>query len=275
MKTIIIPTDFSPTATNAMNYAVGMAKEINASIILFHVYQIPVTITEVPVQMVNIEELRKNSATHLKSLKEKIEHITSGTIKVYTESRLGNTEDELEDYCKHIDPLAVVMGSKGSSNLDRVLFGSTTLTVIRHLNWPVITVPPGKEYHSIKKIGFACDFKHVVETTRTDMIKEIVQLFKAALHVLNVDYKDKHFTPETPHESVMLHTMLEALAPEYHFIDDADIGNGINKFAEQNNLDMIIIIPKKHSLLESIFHQSSSKKIIFESHIPIMCIRET
>ena len=79
MKTILLPTDFSPAATNAMNYAVAMAKEINASIILFHVYQIPVTITEVPVQMINIEELRKNSATHLQSLKEKIQHITSSS----------------------------------------------------------------------------------------------------------------------------------------------------------------------------------------------------
>lgn len=274
MKTIIIPTDFSPTATNAMHYAIAMAKEIGASIILFHTYQIPMTVTEVPVQMVNIEELRKESLKGLQSLKEKVEHITSNSIKVYTESRLGNTEDELEDYCKHIDPFAIVMGSRGASNIDRVLFGSTTLTVIRHLSWPVITVPPGKEYHSIKSIGFACDFKHVVETTPFKTIREFVKLFNATLHILNVDYNDKHFTAETPHESVLLHTMLEDLNPSYHFIDDADIEKGITRFAEQNNLDLIIAIPKKHKLLDSIFHQSSSKRLIFESHIPIMCIHE-
>ncbi|UEG49770.1 universal stress protein [Ferruginibacter lapsinanis] len=274
MNTIIIPTDFSPTAINAMNYAVGMAKEINASIILFHAYQIPMTISEVPVQMVNIEEMRKDAEKHLQLLKEKIEHVTSGSLKIYKECRLGNTEDELEDYCKSIDPIAIVMGSRGSSNLDRVLFGSTTLTVIRHLSWPVIAIPPGKEYHPIKKIGFACDFKHVVETTPVDTIEKFAKLFNAELHILNVDYQDKHFTPDTPHESVLLHTMLEDLKPTYHFIEDADIGNGINRFAEENNIDLIIAIPKKHKLLESIFHQSGSKKILFASHIPIMCIHE-
>ena len=63
-----------------------------------------------------------------------------------TEVKMGNIVDELEDLCMDIQPFAVVMGSKSIGGIEKVLFGSTTLTAIRHLTWPIICVPPGKEY---------------------------------------------------------------------------------------------------------------------------------
>ncbi|TAL45631.1 MAG: universal stress protein [Chitinophagaceae bacterium] len=275
MKTIIIPTDFSPASTNATNYAVDMALAVNASVLLFHVYQIPVSMTEVPVVMVSAEELKQSSEKRLEELKSEVEHITSGKLKVYAEVRMGDIADELEDLCKKIQPFAVVMGTKGASGIERVLFGSTTLTVIRHLTWPVIVVPAGKEYGTgIKKIGFACDFRQVVESTPTHFIKEFVKEFGAELHVLNVDYENKHFKPDTPEQSLLLHTLLEDANPSYHFIKDLDIEDGINAFAETNNLDLVITIPKKHKLLEGLFKPSSTKQLVFHSHVPVMCVHE-
>jgi len=275
MKTIVVPTDFSPVATNAMNYAADMALATGASLTLFHVYQIPVSMTEVPVVMVSAEELRKSSEAKLEEVKKGLEHITSGKLKIYTEARLGNVTDELEELCNHLQPFAVVMGTKGASGMERMLFGSTTLTAIRHLTWPIIIVPPGKEYgKGIKKIGFACDFQQVVETTPADYIKKVVKEFNAELHVLNVDYENRHFKPETPEQSLLLHTLLEDMNPEYHFINHADIEDGIKEFAETNNLDLIITIPKKHKLLDGIFKPSSTKQLVIQSHIPVMCVHE-
>jgi nucleotide-binding universal stress UspA family protein len=275
MKTIIIPTDFSPIATNAMNYGVDMAKAINANIILVHVYQVPVSMTDVPVVVVSVDELKKEAEERLADLKASVEHITSGKLKIYTEARLGDVVDELEDLCNKIKPIAVVMGTKGASGIERAMFGSVTLTAIRHLNWPVICVPPGKEFgQGIRKIGFACDFKKVVETTPIHLIKDFIKEFNAELHVLNVDYENRRFKPETPEQSLMLHTMLEDANPSYHFIEQKDIEDGINEFAEKNNLDLIIAIPKKHKLLEGIFKPSSTKQLVFESHIPVMCVHE-
>ena len=275
MKTIIVPTDFSPIATNAMNFAADMAVNINASLMLLHVYQVPVSMTDVPVVMVSAEELRKSSEAKLQEIKDALKHITSGKIKIYTEARLGDVSDELEDVCKHIQPFAVIMGTRGTSGVERVLFGSTTFTAIRHLKWPVIVVPPGKEYGTgIKKIGFACDFDKVVESTPVQFIKKMVKEFGAELHVLNVDHENKHFKPETPEESMMLHTLLEDINPHYHFIDHADIEDGINEFAEDNNIDLLITIPKKHKLLEGLFKKSSTKQLVTQSHVPVMCVHE-
>lgn len=275
MKTIIIPTDFSPAATNALHYGIEMAKELKASIVLFHAYQVPVSYSDTPILLVSVEELKKSAEAQLDKLKLEVEHLTSGSLKIYAESRLGNTVDELEEYCKKINPFAVVMGAKGHTGLDKVLFGSTTLTALRHLSWPVICVPPGKPYgNGIKKIGFACDFKEVVKTTPAAFINNFTAAFGAELHVLNVDYHDKHFTPSTPEQSALLHTLLEESKPVYHFIEHRDVEDGINEFAEKNNLDLIITIPKKHKLLEGLFKSSSTRQLVFQSHVPVLCVHE-
>lgn len=275
MKTIIVPTDFSAAATNAMNFAVDMALGIKASVLLLHVYQVPVSMTDVPVVLVSADELKKSSEEKLEDLKQSINHITSGKLKIYTEARLGDVVDELENLCKHVQPFAVVMGTKGATGLERILFGSTTLTAIRHLTWPVIVVPPGKEYgKGIKKIGFACDFRQVVESTPVQFIRQMVDEFSAELHILNVDYENKHFKPETPEQSLLLHTLFEDLNPSYHFISNPDIEDGLNEFAETNNLDLLITIPKKHKLLEGLFKPSSTKQMVTQSHVPVMCVHE-
>lgn len=275
MKTIIIPTDFSPTATNAMHYGIDMAKSIQASIILLHVYQVPVSYTDTPIVLVSVEELKKEAEQKLEKLHKEVEHLTSGSIKIYTETRLGNIADEIENLCEKVKPFAVVMGSKGSSGIEKILFGSTTLTAIRHLTWPVICVPPGKTFgNGIKKIGFACDFRNIVEITPADAIKTFVKEFGAELHVLNVDYHNKQFKPETPEQSALLHTMLEEVNPVYDFIEHKDIEDGLNEFAEKNNLDLLITIPKKHKLLDGLFKPSSTKQLVVQSHIPVMCIHE-
>lgn len=274
MKTIIVPTDFSAISNNAIDYAVDLAKATGSSLLVFHAYQVPVSMTDVPIVLLSVEDLQKNNESKMEDVKKSLQERTGGSVKIYIETKLGDTVDELENVCNKIKPFAVVMGTKGATGMERVLFGSTTLTTIRHLSWPVIVVPPGKKYSTIKKIGFACDFREVVDTTPTHFIKDFVKEFKAELHVLNVDYKNSHFKPGTPQESVLLHTMLEDLDPKYDFIEDANIEMGIERFAEKNDLDLIITIPKKHKLLEGLFRKSHTKDLIFHSHLPIMCVHE-
>lgn len=275
MKTIIIPTDFSPAATNALNFAIDMAKEIKASLMLVHVFHVPIAMSEVPAVLITAEELRKSSEEKLKELKEAVEHIGGDKIKVYTETRAGDMIDEIEELCDRINPFAIVIGATGTSGMERILFGSNALNAIKNLTRPVIVVPAGKTYgKGIRKIGFACDFRQVVETTPVQFINQVVKEFNAELHVLNVDHKNKEFNPETPEQSMLLHELLKGLDPVYHFIDHADIEEGIISFAEKNKLDLLIAIPKKHKLLEGLFKPSSTKQLIRESQVPVMCIHE-
>ena len=274
MRTILVPTDFSAIATNALHYAIEMANTIKANLMLLHVYQVPVSYTDAPIVMVSVDELRHAAEKRMEQLKEMVRKIVLPEQKIYTETRLGNITDELESICEKIKPFAVVMGTKGASAFERVVFGSNTLSAIRHLHIPVICVPPGKTFgKGIKKIGFACDCKEVVATTPTRIIRDLVKNFDAELHVLNVNTDGKR-EEEKPEQTVLLETLLSDLHPEYHFLEHTDIEDAINEFAEKNNLDLVISIPKQHKLVEKIFRKSSTRQLVYESHVPVICIHE-
>ncbi|HEY2720335.1 MAG TPA: universal stress protein [Chitinophagaceae bacterium] len=272
MKTVIVPTDFSPTSRNAINYAVDLAKEKSANILLFHAYQIPVSMTDVPIALISVEDLQKNANNQIGELKKSLEQSTGGSIEINTEARLGSTVDELERLCERVKPFVVIMGTSGMTGIEGVLFGSTTLSVIKHLHHPVIVVPPGKKYTSIKKLGFATDLKEVVANTPAQFIKDFVKEFHADLYVLNVHEKNSATSAFPSEQSALLHTLLQELNPKYEFIEDENLEIGIERFAEANHLDLIIAIPKKHKLVERLFRKSHTKELVVHSHLPIMCV---
>ncbi|OSZ77064.1 hypothetical protein CAP36_11620 [Chitinophagaceae bacterium IBVUCB2] len=275
MKTIIAATDFSPVSLSAVNFAADMAVAINANILLFHAYNIPVSYSEVPIALISVEELKQEAEKKIQDLKKGLQHILPPGIKITTVARLGNTVDEIENICNETKPFAIVIGSKGRSNIENIVFGSVALTAIRHLEWPVICVPGGKEYGGgIKKIGFTCDFRQIEKTTPVQKVKEIVSVFNATLYILNVDYDNKHFDSETPAQMYLLNDLFNDVNPEYRFINNPNVEVGIHEFAETNNLDLIIAIPKKHKLLDGIFNPSTTKQLIFQSHIPVMCLHQ-
>lgn len=275
MKTIIASTDFSPVSLNAVNYAADMAVAIDANLVLFHAYSVPVSYSEIPLALISTEELKQESEKKLEQLKESLHRIKPIKKEIEIISKLGNTVDEMENLCKETKAFAIIIGAKGKSGLENILFGSTALTAIRHLHCPIICVPPGKEFgKGIKKIGFACDYKQVESTTPAEAILAITKVFNATLHILNVDFEDKHFTVKTPDEMSKLTELFSDINPQYHFISSPDVEDGISEFAETNNLDLLITIPKKHKLLQGIFKPSSTKQLIFQSHIPILCLHQ-
>lgn len=272
MKTLIVPTDFSSASVNALNYALALAKEINARIILFHAYQIPVTFSEVPVVTISLEELQRETDAKMEQLLQDARHVSSGVLDISIENVLGNTVEELGELCRKYAPFAVVMGTKGAGALERMIIGSTTLDAIKELTVPVLIVPPGAVYKSIHKIGFACDFRDVKETIPANAILEFIAAFKASLHILNVDFKEKHFSGETPLETEEIHELLGAVNPSYHYINSTQVDEGINAFSDANRIDLLITVPKKHSFWESIFRKSQSSELVLHSHLPIVAM---
>ena len=272
MKTILVATDFSAAATNAANYAAQMALTINADILLLYVYQIPVGYLEVPVA-VGLEDIRIGAEQQINDLKEQLIRKTTNTLHIETEIRMGSFFAELKDVCKSVTPYAVVMGSQGTTAAEHFFFGSNTVYTMKHLAWPVITVPSGLIFSSIKKIGLACDFEKVVDTIPVNEIKMLVHDFKAELHILNTG-SSKEFKPEVVFESGLLQEMLGALKPNYHFITNENTDFGIIDFAEKNHIDLLIVFPKRHSLFDKIMHKSHTKQLVLHSYVPVLALHQ-
>lgn len=273
MKTIIVPTDFSSAALNAANYAADMAKAIDANLLLFHAYYVFMSYTEVP-PLVDAHTIKENAEFEMKELKHQLEHIYGNNLIIKTEVTMGNLITELESLCEKIKPYTIVVGSQGSSATEYGFLGSQSVQVLKHLKWPVIAVPRGAKFGKLKRIGLACDFDNVVRITPVDEIKTLVKDFNAELHILNINKKIDH-DPEMVFESGLMMEMLGPLSHEYHFITGENTDEGIIDFAEKNNIDLLVVIPKRHKLLDKLIHKSHTKQLVLHSHVPVMALHES
>lgn len=275
MKVIIAPTDFSDFSVNAVNYAADMASSIHASLALLNVCQIPMSFSEVPVPAETLTNLVKDAEKRIEKLKETLVKRTGGRIRIYAEVKTGFVIQELQEYCNLLKPYAVVMSTQGAGAVERFLFGSNTTSAMKHILWPLIVVPPQAEFTSIRKIGLACDMKNVMDTAPVDEIKALVKEFKASLHVIHINTGDDiKYGPEIVDQSGQLQEMLDELHPSYHFLDEVDVEEGLSAFADTNKLDLLIVVPKKHNVISTLFHKRHSKQLVMHTHVPVMAVHE-
>jgi len=270
MKTLLVATDFSAAALNAAYYASDMALAINADIVLLNTYDIPVSYMELPVAA-NFDSLQKDAETELEKLKTDLVNRTGNKINITTTAMQAVFFEGLKAVCEKVHPYAVIMGSQGTTAADHLLFGSHTTTAMKNLNWPLITVPKEGRFSAVKKIGLACDFRKVINTVPASEIKLLLQDFDAHLHVLNIG-KEETFDPEIVFQSGLLEEMLLPVKVSYHFINNKDTDAGIIDFVEKNNIDLLIALPRRHSLLDQLIHKSHTRQFIMHSHVPVMVL---
>jgi len=274
MKTIIAPVDFSPASINAMNYAADMACVTNCNLLLLHVHPYPVTAVDLPIPSFSSETVGDWQKERLEKLREDILFRTRERITITLREEEGNISDKIKEYCEVINPYAVVFGPETAAPAAQLLGAGITAEALQHLQWPVIIVPENVQFHNIKKIGLACDFKKVVDTIPVEEIKKMVAEFRASLLVLHVHDNGDEYTPQTIEESGWLQEMLYGLNPSYHFINSKNIEEGIEHFAAANKIDMLIVIPKKHTVLHRLFQKSHSKQLVIHSHVPVLAVHE-
>lgn len=277
MKTIIVPTDFSATAYNAARYALGLAHQMGTTrIVLFHAYELIVPIPDVPTSlpMVDPNELKEASLEGLERMKQDLlAELPEGvTLDYRADNTLLAAHADTLSKEEHAD--LIVMGTTGGSQLEEILIGSNTIDVVKHTTCPVLIVPSGATYKPINKIVFACDFKKVGTGTPVYPLKRLLNVFQAELHVLNIDKEGKGLSAGTSEASLLLDTLLEGHHPKYHFVDHSNVVQGIMEFADRENADIILTIPRKHGLFEGIFKRSRTAQLAFHTHIPLLAIHE-
>jgi nucleotide-binding universal stress UspA family protein len=263
MTSIIIPTDFSSASDNAMHYGAQLAQKIGASVLLTHVYEVPVSINDVPVMVLPIEELKNSADIGLERCREELRKVYP-ELEVQIESRLGGINDVVNDLCEENPPFAIVMGTHGSSGFERMLFGSTTLSFIRHAHYPVIAVPSNYKEASIQKIVLATDLN--TEKIPYAKIMEIVGRLKAQLHVV-------HITKEQEEYPSGLLEPLQTVSPVYRNILNKEVKDGLLNYVKDNDADLLMILPHEHNIMERLFFKLHTEDIIASTRVPVLAIR--
>lgn len=268
MKTILVPTDFSKAAGNAAEYAVMLAKEIKAKVLLLHVYHVPVPASEISIMTINPDQLQKEKTALLE--KEAAHLKKRSGVEVKFEAKMGFAVDEILIEEKNAG--LIIMGMKGAGKLREALIGSVTTSTLRKSKIPVLVIPENAKYKKPEKVVFACDYDPRTDVHTLDALKALMKTFASKVYVVNVKHKKESATVDEAVAGVRLENNLNDVEHVYYFPEKEDLVEGINKFVDDKKIDIVAIIPHRYSLLERLFHKSISKKMAFHTHVPMLAL---
>jgi nucleotide-binding universal stress UspA family protein len=274
MKTILIPTDFSDPSKNAVEYGVRLAKEKNASLILLHVFHIPVVATDDPVLMPSFDELEDDNMEFLKEFENELKVKYAFTNPIESISKPGFLVDEIAELVKEKNLDLIVMGITDAGKLSELLISSNSIGVIKRISCPTIIVPSKAVYRPVDTIVFACDIEKTENTAAIEKVKEFAQLFNARLMVFNMVETNEDMEREKAIFNERFEVLFKNIPHSVHFTEGNDLIRSINNFIDSNNADLLIMVPKKHTFFSQLFHESSTKRMAFHSHIPLLAIHE-
>jgi nucleotide-binding universal stress UspA family protein len=274
MKTILVPTDFSECADNAITYAIEIARLTKAKLILFNVYQSQAIPAEVPI-LLPIEETAAEANEVLKRLVKRLQKKSKGQVQIEYKSAWGFPVEQINLFSEEHSIDLIVMGMQGAGFLAEKVIGSVTTALIRKAQHPVLAIDQHVKFKSLKKIVLACDYAETKNNEVLKPLKEFAQLFKSHIYVLNV-ISESEATPTITKAvaGIRLDRELESLDHSFHFTENKNVIEGINDFVEENTIDMVVMIPRMHTSLKDIFSEPNTKRMAFHTKTPLLAIHE-
>ncbi|MCW3121168.1 MAG: UspA protein [Flavipsychrobacter sp.] len=272
MPLIITATDFSDIATNAVHYACNMAKEQGTALVILHSFSVPVSFSDGPMPVNFINDTQRDAEAHMDNLLVDL-YKAYPSVNIKGTVVFGDILDAIDEYVEeHEKPWMIIVGNSIAGD-GASWPGSTTMDAFSELRFPVLAVPPGAVYKTVKNICFAFDNKHSGNIASMLRLADIKQRLNAELHVLNAQTDDNK-TDESEMDPIV-RNLLSPVNPHYTIVADTDIEHAIETFVTGNNVDMLIMIPRKHSFFEGLFHKSHTKAVAHRSHIPILALHDS
>src|SRR5690554_342760 len=227
MKKILVPTDFSDQAFNALKAAAQIARKSNAEIILLHIIDLPQEAMDKVNPGFELPEIiffKNHAETRLTetSYSPELQGLTVSQVL-----KLGRTFSEVTEVAKANDVDMIVMGSHGASGFKELFVGSNTEKVIRTSEIPVLTIKGNQDEIKFDKVVVANDFTEEVK----DSFQKIINFLKAnggTPHFLLVNtpnnFKSTHVAEEMAHNFLKQY---ELDGYEFSIYNDIDIEKGI------------------------------------------------
>ena len=272
LKNILVPTDFSACAKNALINAINIAEFSKAKLILMSAFHVPVP------------HARVGTATIVHTLASEVEDVVKEDFETLVNSlpQLARIDYEciikhgfaveevlsaIEDY--HID--LVIMGTHGATGVEEVFLGSNTNNVIKKSKIPVLAIPENAGLNQINNIVLASDYLEIEDYKKLEALKMITELFNAELHVLHISAR-QYISYESASEAKKLEHVLKGIKRSYHFQTHEKFEEGLNQYIDDHQIDMVVILPRAHTFLERVLKRSHTSKIVFHSKIPLLTI---
>ncbi|SFR33324.1 Nucleotide-binding universal stress protein, UspA family [Robiginitalea myxolifaciens] len=275
MKKILLPTDFSEVALNAIHYALEFYKDQECLFFLLHTYTPPVYHPEYilgsPGQIGLGDVMQEAAETRLKKLKHSLEEkFPNPNHSLRIHAAFSTLVHEIHDRAAQEGVDLVIMGTKGATGAREILFGSNAVHVIKNSNCPVLVIPPGYSYQEPNIILFPTDYEIEYTGELLGPLTEIQKNHKSTVHVLHVSAG-----PELSARQAALRKLLKAkLGDTAHFHDIADtpLISAINEFKSEKPVNLLAMVRNKHTFVERLFIEPVIKNIGFHVNVPFLIL---
>lgn len=276
MKNILLPTDFSEYAWNAMQYAFELFKDNECTFYVMHSIDNRMSAPSTGVKSKRANEIINKSRIKecnegLARILKRIDDIPKNK-KHTIESLLvkNNFINAVHAAAMELNIDIVIVGTKGASGVKEVVIGSNTGNLIKKLSFPIIAVPSNAKSKDLNEIGFATDFSIKNYGGGIDLLKEIASVNNSKMAIVNIVNKGAELASDEIENKNNLIKTLNGLDISFYTLTDIPIETGIRAFSESRKLGMLCVITKKHSFFEKIFSKSHSKSISHNINVPLI-----
>jgi nucleotide-binding universal stress UspA family protein len=277
MRKILIPTDFSDNAMNAIKYALELFKYDISEFYIIHAFQDEIYADETLLNKQKLDSVTKSvhktSVKKLEGILKYIKEISPNPRHEYhiiaSNSILVDAADKLVDE-KNID--VIVMGTRGETNDRRITFGSHTLQVLKYVQCPVLAIPENYKYIQPKHILFPTNFMIPYKRRELKLLCEMAFPFRSKINVVYISKSDKLSMRQEDNKNFVKNELCKNQI-DFITIKQKDITKAILNYIESKNVDMLVMVNSRHSFLEDILYQSTVSKLSLHLEIPFLALQ--
>lgn len=276
-KRVLLPTDYSKNALNAIRYALELYKNVRCDFYILNVFHISgYTLDSMRVPESGepyYEAAKQESEEGMEKLMQMVKlHPQNDKHEFHTITTFNSLTEAIRNVIDKKDIDIIVMGTKGITESKARIFGTNTVNVMEQIKeCPVIAVPNNYMFETPREIVFPTDYKAPFKKKEIGDLIEISKLYDARINVVHIDKdKDGKLSRKENANKELLQEILQGTDYEMHFLPADKISSGINKFIEDHNCDMVAFLNKKHLFFGSILSNPLVKKIGYDPQVPIL-----
>lgn len=279
MERILVCSDFSPAAVQALDYAVQMAKECNAKILLFHSFMfLPSGMIRPSVDEVNkaVEEMEKTSHEQLQDLVkpyEKTGYINqSGFINFEFSVRNGSAAEEIADMMEKQKIDLVILGNRKASSVNKAVFGSVTADLLKmNLSCPILSIPEGVVFKNMDKITYASKLGNE-DAPVIDQLLKFTSEFRAKLDCVFVSNGEVDDPNLKKWQEKYYFT--EKSKIDFHIIYSDNIQEGLNNYVNKSESDILAMLTHSRNFFQRLIEHSYTSSMLFYANVPILIFKQ-
>lgn len=273
MKRILVPTDFSEHAEDALKVAAQIAKKNDSEIVVLHMLELPHQMNDAILGGASIPE----TMLFMKKANEMLDTISSRPyldgIPVTEIVKIDKPIHGITQVSKDYDVDLIIMGSHGSSGVEELLIGSNTEKVVRNSEIPVLVIKKDISDFNVTNIVFASDFS--AETKKPfEKLLNFTKFFESKIHLVTICTPNS-FKPTHVIEKAMKDFVTEFNITNYttQIYNDTNIEKGIINFANSINADIIGMCTHGRTGFAHFFNGSISEGLVNHAVRPVITLK--